>query len=66
MYQICRNCGRKLSDPVSIKRGFGPECWRKVKEKTLEASKASKDIEDIPGQMDIFDFPETIPDDKEI
>ena len=64
MDQICRNCGRKLSDPASIKRGFGPECWKRVKGKA--AASSSQETEDIPGQMDIFDFPETIPDDKEI
>lgn len=24
----CAKCGRKLTTPESIKRGFGPECWR--------------------------------------
>lgn len=23
---LCKKCGRRLSDPVSIKHGFGPEC----------------------------------------
>jgi len=23
----CRRCGRPLTDPVSIARGFGPTCW---------------------------------------
>ena len=22
----CKKCGRRLSDPVSLKHGFGPEC----------------------------------------
>ena len=25
----CLRCGRRLSDPVSIARGYGPECWGK-------------------------------------
>jgi len=25
----CARCGRRLTDPVSIERGFGPECWRR-------------------------------------
>jgi hypothetical protein len=26
----CGRCGKKLTDPVSIERGIGPECWGKV------------------------------------
>lgn len=26
----CRRCGRPLSDPVSIERGIGSDCWRKT------------------------------------
>jgi len=26
----CARCGRKLTDPVSIKRGYGPVCWERV------------------------------------
>ena len=26
----CGKCKRSLSDPESIKRGFGPLCWAKV------------------------------------
>jgi hypothetical protein len=25
----CKHCGRKLSDPVSIERGVGSDCWAK-------------------------------------
>lgn len=25
----CTRCGKELSDPISIRRGIGPECWRK-------------------------------------
>jgi hypothetical protein len=25
----CIRCGRKLTDPASIKRGMGPVCWGK-------------------------------------
>ena len=25
----CLRCGRILTDPVSIARGVGPECWKK-------------------------------------
>ena len=27
----CACCGRMLTDPKSMERGFGPECWRMVK-----------------------------------
>lgn len=25
----CNHCGKPLTDPVSIERGIGPDCWRK-------------------------------------
>ena len=25
----CKRCGRTLSDPVSIERGIGSDCWEK-------------------------------------
>lgn len=25
----CKRCGRKLSDPLSMERGYGPVCWEK-------------------------------------
>lgn len=27
----CRRCGRLLSDPISISRGYGPRCWMLVR-----------------------------------
>lgn len=33
----CTECGAGLSDPVSVKRGIGPNCYRKLQ----RASKAS-------------------------
>jgi hypothetical protein len=33
MKKQCKNCGKKLNDEVSLKRGFGPECWNKQKAK---------------------------------
>lgn len=42
----CGHCGRKLTDPVSITRGIGPECYRKdtgshhqVKDLTTQAGR---------------------------
>lgn len=30
MYSRCQKCGKKLTDPESIKRGYGPECWGRI------------------------------------
>ena len=27
----CMVCGRRLTDPDSVKRGVGPVCWRRLK-----------------------------------
>jgi hypothetical protein len=27
----CERCGSTLSDPVSVERGLGPECWAKAR-----------------------------------
>ena len=27
----CAYCGRMLTDPKSIERGFGPECWKMIR-----------------------------------
>jgi len=35
----CQRCGRKLTDPRSIKRGYGPVCWSKIKVKPEAAIK---------------------------
>ena len=58
MYTKCQKCGKKLTDPESMRRGYGPECWPQVSglEKTFGKN------EEIPGQMNIFDFPEALPD----
>lgn len=51
----CRRCGRKLTDPESRKRGYGPECW--AKETGTEVVHRRKQL---PGQVSIFDFPEVM------
>ena len=30
---FCRICGRPLTDPDSVKRGIGPDCYEKLKKK---------------------------------
>jgi hypothetical protein len=32
----CGRCGRRLSDPKSMERGFGPHCWKFVNEEDPE------------------------------
>ena len=52
MYSKCQKCGRKLTDPESIKRGYGPECWGRIQ--GIHISEKEED-EQIDGQMSIFD-----------
>lgn len=49
----CRHCGRKLTDPESRERGYGPKCWAKV-----TGREVIHRMKKIPGQVSIFDFPE--------
>ena len=52
MYKKCIKCGRPLTDPVSMQRGYGPECWDKV-----EGAKASSShAQTMPGQLSIDDL----------
>ena len=29
MVTKCKRCGHKLTDPISVERGYGPTCWQK-------------------------------------
>lgn len=61
VYTKCQKCGKKLTDPESMRRGYGPECWSQVS--GLENTFGKNEMnEEIPGQMNIFDFPEALPD----
>lgn len=54
MYSKCQKCGRKLTDPESIERGYGPECWGSIlPHYSIEQGEPE---ESIPGQMTIEDF----------
>lgn len=55
MYSRCQMCGRKLTDPESMVRGYGPECWSDIV-KSVSESLGMGDYEVIPGQMRIEDF----------
>lgn len=65
---ICANCGRKLKDSVSIERGLGPICWKKIHGVTRQEKKRgcspekSADTVEIPGQMSFKDFPKIMPE----
>lgn len=67
MYDKCRRCGKKLTDPVSMERGYGPVCWYQKNgsrpKKVMKPVKAAEShnakecgSDDIPGQMNIFDY----------
>lgn len=60
MYTTCQKCGKKLTDPESMRRGYGPECWSRISGIST-GRKVESTTEDIQGQMNIFDFPEVIP-----
>ena len=54
MYSKCQKCGRKLTDPESIERGYGPECWGSIlPHYSIEQEEPE---ESIPDQMTIEDF----------
>ena len=55
MYSKCQRCGRKLTDPESMVRGYGPECWADIVNIVREQMHPQED-EPIPGQMTIFEL----------
>lgn len=61
MYIKCQKCGKKLADPESQRRGYGPECWEKISGISSKTSKYDglPDDYEVPGQMSkmsIFDL----------
>ena len=62
MYTVCQKCGKKLTDPESMQRGYGPECWSQISCISSADSAGSVNEAELPGQMTIFDFPDAIPD----
>lgn len=63
MYSKCQKCGRKLTDPDSMKRGYGPECWEHLTGIAVNplTDKDSLVDDNLPGQLSILDFPEYMP-----
>lgn len=64
---ICGACGRKLREPESIQRGYGPVCYRKImppepkKARAEPKSSGSYNLIDdtdynVPGQMELSEF----------
>lgn len=75
MFIKCQKCGKPLSDPDSMRRGYGPECWQTItgeppqKERVILSRAGgnvgecdSPEVMVIPGQMTFADFPELIPE----
>ncbi|MCD8011626.1 MAG: DUF6011 domain-containing protein [Lachnospiraceae bacterium] len=62
MYNKCQKCGKQLSDPDSMRRGYGPECWENItgeparKGKSIPAKTDPTEEEQIPGQMSLDDY----------
>lgn len=50
----CRMCGRKITDPESMQRGFGPQCWEQMHPAYSAAD--TEEIVMIPGQMELEDW----------
>lgn len=41
----CRRCHRELSDPESVRRGYGPVCWAKVQRNQQFLSEFIEDVQ---------------------
>ena len=56
MFGNCLRCGRPLSNKVSVKRGYGSTCYRKVKkEKAKAKEKLKKEIENEVVELNFID-----------
>ena len=45
----CRICGRRLTNPVSVKRGIGPVCATKVKKETMYERYEHYKLDEVNG-----------------
>lgn len=50
--KLCLMCGRELTDPESIERNIGPECWRKATGLSAAHGEHQRPGESIPGLED--------------
>ena len=62
MFVKCQICGRRLSDPVSIRRGMGPSCLARQRMKIRKISKqeAAEGIGIQPPKFHGFVIPEDL------
>ena len=44
----CARCKKGLTDPISIKRGYGPVCWAKAQ---ADKSKEEQIVYDGPSRL---------------
>lgn len=49
MSKACGNCGQPLTDPISIRRGIGPDCWARM----IVRMEADKDCVKLPFHGDL-------------
>ncbi len=42
----CLRCNHRLTNPVSVMRGFGPVCWLKVRDEVKSRMKALREVFD--------------------
>ncbi|MBO5610604.1 MAG: hypothetical protein J5929_09600 [Eubacterium sp.] len=55
----CRICGRKITDPNSLRVGIGPICYKLIYgEQDNDKPEEEVIYKPIPGQMNILDYEE--------
>ncbi len=62
----CEVCGRRLKSPISIERGIGPGCWKKINsqgrgpQNTQKGNGEEVREDTIPGQIELDEWLKTI------
>lgn len=51
----CLRCGRKLTNKESAKRGYGPGCYKKIKQEEKRDYETKEEIIEIEGQINFVD-----------
>lgn len=49
MFTKCQKCGKKLTDPESMARGYGPECWSQITGEPPDSNAKVGDEDEISG-----------------
>lgn len=52
---ICLRCGRALTNKDSAKRGYGPGCYKKIKQEDKKDYEVKEEILEIEGQINFVD-----------